>query len=103
MTKRSFTAEGVRVEGCLDSIHSDVFRPFSVHARGGYEYFITFTYDYSRYGYVYLMKKKSGALDKFKEFKAKSEKQLGRDIKSLRSDRGGEYMSIEFFFFPQGA
>ena len=45
------------------------------------------------------MKKKSEALDKFKEFKAESKKQLGRHIKSLRSDRGGEYMSIEFVSF----
>ena len=71
MTERSFTAKGVRAQGCLDLIHSDVCGPFSVHARGGYEYFITFTDDYSRYGYVYLMKKKSEALDIFKEFKAK--------------------------------
>ena len=45
---------------------------------------------------VYLMKRKSKALDKFKEFKAELEKQLGRHIKSLCSDRGGKYMSIEF-------
>ena len=71
MTKRSFTAKGVKAQGCLDLIHSDVCGSFSVHARGGYEYFITFTDDYSRYGYVYLMKKKSEVLDKFKEFKGK--------------------------------
>ena len=86
MTKRSFTAKGVRVERCLNLIHSYVCGPFGVHARGDYEYFITFTNDYSRYGYVYLMKKKYEALDKFKEFKAESEKQLGRHIKSLHSD-----------------
>ena len=45
------------------------------------------------------MKKKFKALDKFKEFKAESKKQLGRHIKSLHSDRGGEYMSIEFVSF----
>ena len=43
------------------------------------------------------MTKKFEALDKFKEFKL--EKQLGRHIKSLRSYRGGEYMSIEFVSF----
>ena len=57
-TKRSFAAKGVRAKGCLDLIHSYVCGPFSVHARGGYDYFITFTDDYLRYGYVYLMKKK---------------------------------------------
>ena len=51
------------------------------------------------YEYVHLMKKKSEALDKLKEFKAKLEKQLGRHIKSLCFDRGGEYMSIEVVFF----
>ena len=73
--------------------------PFSVHARAGYEYFITFTEYYLRYGYVYLMKKKYEALDNFKEFKAKLEKQLRRHIKSLHFDRGGEYMSIKFVSF----
>ena len=72
---------------------------FSVYARGGYEYFITFTDDYSICGYVYLRNKKYEALDKFKEFKAESKKQLGRHIKSLRYDRSGEYMSIEFISF----
>ena len=86
MTKRIFTTKGVRAQGCLDLIHSYVCGPFSVHARGDYEYFITFTDDYSRYGYVYLMKKKYEALDKFKEFKVESKIQLGRYIKSLRSN-----------------
>ena len=74
MTKRSFTSKGVRADGCLDLIHSDVCGPFSVLARGGYEYFIPFTNDYSRYGYVYLMKKKYEALDKFKKFNVDSKK-----------------------------
>ena len=65
ITKRSITAKGVRVEECLDLIHSDVCGSFCVHVRGGYEYFITFTDDYPRYGYVYLMKKKYEAMDKF--------------------------------------
>ena len=85
MTKRSFTAKGIIAKGCLDLIYSYVCGPFSVHARGGYEYFIIFTNDYSIYGYAYLMKKKSKALDKFKEFKVGLEKQLGRH-KSLRFD-----------------
>ena len=101
MTKRSFTGKGAKVEGCLDLIHLDMCGPFSVHARGGYEYFITFTNDYSRYGYVYLMKKTSETLDKFKEFKAESKKQLEIHFKSLHFDRGGTYMSIEFVYFPK--
>ena len=65
-------------------------------ARGGYEYFITFTDDYSRFGYVYLMKQKSKTFEKFKEFKAEVENQLGKRIKVIRSDRGGEYLLGDF-------
>ncbi|KAK0575598.1 hypothetical protein LWI29_003433 [Acer saccharum] len=68
----------------------------SIQARGGYEYFITFTDDYSRFGYVYLMRHKSDAFDMFKAFKAEVENQLEKHIKILRSDRGGEYLSGEF-------
>ena len=70
-----------------------------VQARGGCEYFVTFTHDYSIYGFVYLMRQKSETFDKFREYKAEAEKQLGVHIKQLRSDRGGEYLSGEFKFY----
>ena len=70
--------------------------PINVQARGGYEYFVTFIGDYSRYGYIYLMQKKSDTFGKFKEFQAEAEKQLNKLIKTLRSDLGGEYLDNEF-------
>ena len=57
----------------------------------GYNSFITFTDDFSRYGYIYQIKEKSEALDKFKIFKAEVENQCNKRIKVVRSDRGGEY------------
>ncbi|KAK8635004.1 hypothetical protein V6N13_022882 [Hibiscus sabdariffa] len=68
----------------------------NTQARGGYQYFITFTDDFSRYGYIYLMRHKSEALEKFKEFKNEVQNQHGKSIKALRSDRGGEYLSQDF-------
>jgi transposase InsO family protein len=68
----------------------------STTARGGYQYFITFTDDLSRYGDVYLMKHKSETFEKFKEFHSEVENQCGKKIKTLRSNRGGEYLSHEF-------
>ncbi|MDF3568372.1 DDE-type integrase/transposase/recombinase, partial [Enterobacter hormaechei] len=65
-------------------------------ARGGFTYFITFTDDHSRLGTVYLMKHKSESFEKFKEYRAEVEKQTGKSIKALRSDRGGEYLTTEF-------
>ena len=57
----------------------------------GYDSFITFTDDYSRYGYIYPIKERSEALDKFKIFKAEVENLLDKRIKIVMSDRGGEY------------
>ena len=79
----------------LELIHTDVCGLMSTQAKGGYEYFITFTDDYSRY-YVYLMRRKSEAFEKFKEFRAEVENQLGKRIKAIRSDRGGEYFLGDF-------
>ena len=70
----------------LELVHSDVCGPMSTQARGGYEYFITFIDDYSRFGYVYLMKQKFETFEKYKQFKAKVENQLGKHIKAIRSD-----------------
>ena len=68
----------------------------STTARGGYQYFVTFTDDLSRYGYIYLMMHKSETFEKFKEFQNEVENQLCKTIKLLRYDRRGEYMSQEF-------
>nr|GFB39536.1 hypothetical protein [Tanacetum cinerariifolium] len=45
---------------------------------------------------VYLLKHKHEVFETFKVFQKKVENQLGKTIKSQRSDRGGEYMSQKF-------
>ena len=74
----------------------DVCGPMSTQAKGGYEYFITFTDDYLRYGYVYLMRWKSKTFEKFKEFMAEVENQLGKRIKAIWFDRSGKYLLGDF-------
>jgi hypothetical protein len=54
----------------LEIIHTDICGPFSVKSVDGYDSFITCTSDYSRYGYIYPIKERSEAMDKFKIFKA---------------------------------
>ena len=96
MIKSPFIGHGERVSDLLEIIHSDVCSPLSTSARGGYEYFITFTDDLSRYGYIYLMTYKFESFENFKEFKNEVQNQLGKTIKALRSDRRGEYLSQDF-------
>jgi transposase InsO family protein len=59
---------------------------------------ITFSDDYSRYGYIYLVKERLEALDKFKIFKAEVENQLDKRIKIVRSDRGVQYYGRHILF-----
>ncbi|KAL0434589.1 UNVERIFIED_CONTAM: Transposon Ty2-B Gag-Pol polyprotein [Sesamum radiatum] len=96
MTKKPFVGQSAIANGLLDLVHTDVCGPFSIPARGGFSYFITFTDDHSRYGYVYLMRYKSEAFGRFKEYRLEVENQTNRKIKALRSDRGGEYLNGEF-------
>jgi transposase InsO family protein len=96
MTKTPFIGFPERASDLLELIHTDVCGPMSTTARGGFQYFITFTDYLSRYGYVYLMKHKFETFEKVKEFQNEVENQRGKKIKALRSDRGGEYLSHEF-------
>ena len=52
---------------------------FPVKSVDGNDSFITFTYEYSHYGYIYPIKERKDVLDKFKILK----------IKIVRSDHGG--------------
>ncbi|KAJ9557030.1 hypothetical protein OSB04_011644 [Centaurea solstitialis] len=91
MTKAPFKGKPKRATELLEIIHTDVLT-----TRNGHRYFITFTNDFSRFGYVYLMRNKYESFEFFKEFQNEVENQLGKKIKRLRSDRGREYLSQEF-------
>ena len=84
MTKSPFNKKSERASDLLGLIHTDVCGPLSTPARGGYSYFITFTDNFSRYGYVYLMRCKSKIFEKFKEFKNEVQNQLGKSIKTIQ-------------------
>jgi transposase InsO family protein len=75
----------------LEIIHTDICGSFPVNYVDGFDSFITFTDDFSRYGYIYPIKERSKALDRFKIFKTGVENQHNIKIKLVRSDCGGEY------------
>jgi hypothetical protein len=85
MTKTSFTGQSDRSSDLLGLVHTDVGGQMSSTGRGGFQYFITFNDDFSRYGYVYLMRHKSESFEKFKElqseFQSEIQNQLAKTIK----------------------
>ena len=80
-----------RAKDISELVHTDICGPFPTPSWNRQQYFISFIDDYSRYGYLYLIHEKSQSLDVFKSFKAEVELQLGKKIKAVKSDRGGEY------------
>src|SRR5256714_1885184 len=83
-----------RAKEALELIHSDLCGPISPMTYGGTNYFLLFIDDHTGYTYVYPLKKKTSesVSEKFQEYKAETEKQLGKCIKRLRTDGGGEYL-----------
>jgi hypothetical protein len=76
-----------RSSGVLEIIHTDICGPFNVKSvNGGFNSLITFIDDFSCYGYIYPIRERSEALEKFKIFKAKVENQHNAKIKVVHLD-----------------
>ncbi|GKA88588.1 zinc finger, CCHC-type containing protein [Tanacetum coccineum] len=75
----------------LELIHSNLCDFHATPYVGNKKYVITFIDDSSRFCYVYLLHAKDEAFDRFRIYKTKVELQQNNLIKTLRTDRGGEY------------
>ena len=63
---------------------------------GGSQYFLIIIDDFSQLTWVTMLQCKSDAFEAFKHFKSVAETEKGVKIKTLRSDRGGEFTLDEF-------
>ncbi|KAJ9545085.1 hypothetical protein OSB04_024792 [Centaurea solstitialis] len=77
MTKAPFIGTCKRGKDLLDIVHTDVCGPFRSATRHDERYF-------------------TETIEVFRTYQNEVENQLNRKIKTLRSDRGGEYLSHEF-------
>ena len=80
----------------LGRVFSDICGPIENPSIEGYQYFITFTDDFSRYTHVGLCKSKDDAFTIFKQWKACAEKETRKVLKILRTDGSGKYTSNMF-------
>ena len=98
---KPFPRSTSRSTDILQLIHTDVSGIIRIANDWGAQYFVSFLDDYSKMGFVYLMKRKSQVYEKFLQFKNWVEKQTGKKILRVRSDQGGEYTSAEFLALEQ--
>jgi transposase InsO family protein len=85
-----------RASQVLGLIHADICGPITPMSCGNKKYTLCFIDDYSRKSWIYFLLEKSEALSHFKCFKKMVENETCLSIKCLRTDRGGEFTSLEF-------
>ncbi|KAL0321780.1 UNVERIFIED_CONTAM: Retrovirus-related Pol polyprotein from transposon TNT 1-94 [Sesamum calycinum] len=72
----------------LDYVHADVWGPSNIETHGGNRYFLSVIDNFSIKVFVFLMKHKSEAFEKFRNWKTLVENQTGQKLKALRTDNG---------------
>lgn len=85
----------------FDLIHIDTWGPYKTPTLEGFRYFLTIVDDFSRATWTYLLSTKSNAFTVLKQFLAMTERQFGKQVKTIRSDNamelGGSFEISEFF------
>jgi len=93
-TRASFPrATQWQAEEKLKLVHVDPCGPISPETAGGNKYFMLLVDDHSRWMEVHMLKSKDQALAAFVKYKVEAENLTECRIKTLRSDRGGEFIS----------
>ena len=84
-------------KGPLDLIFSDVWGPAPTSV-GRFTYYVSFIDDFSKYTWIYLLRKKSDVFQVFQNFQSLVERKFDKKIIALQSDWGGEYEKLNSFF-----
>ena len=94
-TRKPFHPSNRQSENPLDLVHTDLCGPMQTKSAGGARYVVTFIDDYSRCGTVQLLSTKEQAKQALEAYVSCVENQVGRKVKKIQSDRGGEYWNSE--------
>jgi histone deacetylase 1/2 len=85
----------------FEEVFSDVWGPAPVSV-GKYAYYVSFIDDYSKFTWIYLLKKCSEVYQVFLNFQQLVEQKFGRKIITMQTDWGGEYEKLHGFFQKVG-
>lgn len=94
--RNPFPKRNEKAAGLLNLVHSDVCGKVGSPSLSGSEYFVTFIDSYSHFTWVYILKRKDQVFESFLEWKVLAENSVNRNLKVLRTDNGGEYISGKF-------
>ncbi|CAI7761537.1 unnamed protein product, partial [Closterium sp. NIES-53] len=95
-TRYPFSSSEATAKAPLDEVVMDVVGPLKLGAAGA-EYFLTIVDVCTHMTWVYVLSKKSDVAETVKtDWLPMVERQQDRLVKSIRTDRGGEFLSKEF-------
>jgi transposase InsO family protein len=92
-----------RAERVLDLVHGDLCGPITPETPSGNKYFLLVVDDFSRYMWLEVLRSKDEAFRYFKKIKALVETDREVKLRAFRTDRGGEFNSLEFATFCEEA
>ncbi|KAD4178089.1 hypothetical protein E3N88_26680 [Mikania micrantha] len=93
----TFTSSNV-----LDLIISDVWGPSPVPSSEGHNYFLLCVDHFSKFMWIFPLKRKSDVFPTFKQFLVMVERQFNTKLKQVQTDWGGEFRSLSSFFQSLG-
>ena len=91
-----FSSNTTRSNVVLGLVHCDIWGPVPVKSNLGFNYYVLFIDDYSRFTWLYPLKLKSDFFDIFLQFQKLVENQYSTKIKIFQSDGGAEFTSNRF-------
>jgi histone deacetylase 1/2 len=84
----------------LELVFSDVWGPAPTSV-GRFSYYVSFIDDFSKFSWIYLIKKKSEVFQVFQNFQTLVERKFDSKIIAIQTDWGGEYEKLHPFFFTK--
>jgi hypothetical protein len=85
----------------LEQVFSDVWGPAPLSV-GKHEYYVSFIDDFSKFTWIYLLKKRSDVYQAFLNFQQFVERKFDRKIVTMQTNWGGEYEKLNSFFQKAG-
>ncbi|KAJ0542271.1 putative RNA-directed DNA polymerase [Helianthus annuus] len=86
----------------LDLVFCDVWGPSGVSSFDGHNYFLLCVDHFSKYMWLFPLKRKSEVFETFKRFVTMAERQFSTKVKSVQTDWGGEFRNLSSFFASIG-
>ncbi|CAL9004938.1 unnamed protein product, partial [Prunus brigantina] len=101
-TRQPFGLSSISTTFPFALIHCDIWGPNRQTSLSGAHYFLTIVDDFSRFTWVFLMKHKSDTQQLLKDFFGYVSTQFHAKIRCIRTDNGGEFLSLRPFFSDHG-